>query len=227
MIVKNIIFDLDNTLYSPTSAMDAGITSRMMQAVADFFGVDMDRAVELRKKNLPRFSTTLEWLRNEGLTDVEAYFAKVHPGNEADELTPDPSLRPFLESIAQNKIILTNAPREHADRVLAKLGVADLFSAAIDIRDCGLRGKPYAASYKMALQKIGGDIDDTIFLDDQYKYADGFAALGGTAVLVGNKNGTHLSPDSAVLRGHGKPPHPGRTVKIDSVYDLQKILPAL
>ena len=30
MTVKNIIFDLDNTLYSPTSAMDAGITNRMM-----------------------------------------------------------------------------------------------------------------------------------------------------------------------------------------------------
>ena len=226
MIVKNIIFDLDNTLYSPTSAMDAGITNRMMQAVADFFGVDMGRAVELRKKNLPRFSTTLEWLRSEGLKDVEAYFKKVHPDNEADELMPDPALRPFLESIEQNKIILTNAPREHADRVLKKLGVTDLFSAVIDIRDCNLRGKPYPFGYKLAMQKIGGSIDDTIFLDDQYKYTDGFEALGGTALLVGNKNGTHLSPDSAALSGE-IPPHPGRTVRIDSVYDLPKILPAL
>ena len=227
MIVKNIIFDLDNTLYSPTSAMDAGITSRMMQAVADFFGVDMDEAVSLRKKNLPRFSTTLEWLRSEGLSDVEAYFKKVHPDNEADELMPDPNLRPFLESIAQNKIVLTNAPREHADRVLLKLGVADLFPAVVDIRDCGLRGKPYAASYELALRKIGGGIDDTIFLDDQYKYTDGFEAIGGTALLVGNKNGTHLSPDSAVLRGQAKPPRPGRTVRIDSVYDLPKALDEL
>lgn len=223
MIVKNIIFDLDNTLYSPTSAMDAGIARRMMEAVADFWGVDMDKAVELRHKNLPRFSTTLEWLRSEGLSDVEAYFRKVHPDNEADELMPDPALRPFLESIEQNKIILTNAPREHADRVLKKLGVTDLFSAVIDIRCCGLRGKPYASSYKLAMQKIGGSIDDTIFLDDQYKYTDGFEALGGTALLVGNKNGTHLSPDSAVLSG-GPSSHSGRTVKIDSVYDLPKFL---
>ena len=226
MIVKNIIFDLDNTLYSPTSAMDSGITRRMMEAVAEFFGVDMDKAVELRHKNLPRFSTTLEWLRSEGLKDVEGYFKKVHPDNEADELMPDPNLRPFLESIEQKKIILTNAPREHADRVLKKLGVTDLFSALIDIRDCGLRGKPYAASYKLAMQKCGGNIDDTIFLDDQYKYTDGFEALGGTALLVGNKNGTHLSPDSAALSGE-LPPHPGRSVRIETVYDLPKILPVL
>ena len=59
--------------------MDAGITSRMMEAVADFWGVGMEEAVLIRKKNLPRFSTTLEWLRSEGLEDVEAYFKKVHP----------------------------------------------------------------------------------------------------------------------------------------------------
>ena len=226
MIVKNIIFDLDNTLYSPTSAMDAGISRRMMEAVAEFLGLGMEEAVALRQKKVPYYSTTLEWLRSEGLTDVEGYFAKVHPDNEADELMPDPNLRPLLQSLEQNKIVFTNAPREHADRVLEKLKVADLFSAVIDIRATELRGKPYPSSYKMALKIIGGSVDDTIFLDDQYKYTDGFVSLGGTALLVGSKNGSRLNPESAAFNRE-VPPHPGRTVKIDSVYDLPKILPAL
>ena len=226
MIVKNIIFDLDNTLYSPTSAMDAGISRRMMDAVADFLGTDLQAVTELRHKNVPYYSTTLEWLRSRGLTDVEGYFAKVHPDNEADELAYDKDLRSFLQSIEQKKIVLTNAPREHADRVLEKLKIADLFSAVVDIRACGLLGKPYANSYKIALQKCGGTIDDTIFLDDQYKYTDGFEALGGTALLVGNKNGAHLNPESAAYN-KDVPPHPGRTIKIESVYDLPKILSAL
>ncbi|MBP5447869.1 MAG: HAD-IA family hydrolase [Treponema sp.] len=226
MIVKNIIFDLDNTLYSPTSAMDAGISRRMMAAVVDFLGTDLEAATELRHKNVPYYSTTLEWLRSRGLTDVEGYFAKVHPDNEADELAYDKDLRSFLQSIEQKKIVLTNAPREHADRVLEKLRIADLFSAVVDIRACGLLGKPYANSYKIALEKCGGTIDDTIFLDDQYKYTDGFEALGGTALLVGNKNGAHLNPESAAYN-KDVPPHPGRTIKIESVYDLPKILSAL
>ncbi len=226
MIVKNIIFDLDNTLYSPTSAMDAGISRRMMDAVADFLGTDLQAATELRHKNVPYYSTTLEWLRSRGLTDVEGYFAKVHPDNEADELAYDKDLRSFLQSIEQKKIVLTNAPREHADRVLEKLKIADLFCAVVDIRACGLLGKPYANSYKIALQKCGGTIDDTIFLDDQYKYTDGFEALGGTALLVGNKNGARLNPESAAYN-KDIPPHPGRTIKIESVYDLPKILSAL
>ena len=226
MTVKNIIFDLDNTLYSPTSAMDAGISRRMMDAVADFLGMDLDAASELRHKNVPYYSTTLEWLRSRGLTDVEGYFAKVHPDNEADELAYDKDLRSFLQSIEQKKIVLTNAPREHADRVLEKLKIVDLFCAVVDIRACGLLGKPYANSYKIALQKCDGTIDDTIFLDDQYKYTDGFEALGGTALLVGNKNGAHLNPESAAYN-KDVPPHPGRTIKIESVYDLPKILSAL
>ena len=226
MTVKNIIFDLDNTLYSPTSAMDAGISRRMMAAVVDFLGTDLEAASELRHKNVPYYSTTLEWLRSRGLTDVEGYFAKVHPDNEADELAYDKDLRSFLQSIEQKKIVLTNAPREHADRVLEKLKIADLFSAVVDIRACGLLGKPYANSYKIALEKCGGTIDDTIFLDDQYKYTDGFEALGGTALLVGNKNGAHLNPESAAYN-KDVPPHPGRTIKIESVYDLPKILSAL
>ena len=226
MTVKNIIFDLDNTLYSPTSAMDAGISRRMMAAVVDFLGTDLEAATELRHKNVPYYSTTLEWLRSRGLTDVEGYFAKVHPDNEADELAYDKDLRFFLQSIEQKKIVLTNAPCEHADRVLEKLKIADLFSAVVDIRACGLLGKPYANSYKIALEKCGGTIDDTIFLDDQYKYTDGFEALGGTALLVGNKNGAHLNPESAAYN-KDVPPHPGRTIKIESVYDLPKILSAL
>lgn len=226
MTVKNIIFDLDNTLYSPTSAMDAGISRRMMAAVVDFLGMDLEAATELRHKNVPYYSTTLEWLRSRGLTDVEGYFAKVHPDNEADELAYDKDLRSFLQSIEQKKIVLTNAPREHADRVLEKLKIADLFCAVVDIRACGLLGKPYANSYKIALQKCGGTIDDTIFLDDQYKYTDGFEALGGTALLVGNKNGARLNPESAAYN-KDVPPHPGRTIKIESVYDLPKILSAL
>ena len=197
-----------------------------MAAVVDFLGTDLEAASELRHKNVPYYSTTLEWLRSRGLTDVEGYFAKVHPDNEADELAYDKDMRSFLQSIEQKKIVLTNAPREHADRVLEKLKIADLFSAVVDIRACGLLGKPYANSYKIALEKCGGTIDDTIFLDDQYKYTDGFEALGGTALLVGNKNGAHLNPESAAYN-KDVPPHPGRTIKIESVYDLPKILSAL
>lgn len=86
MKISHLLFDLDNTLYPSSSQMDAGITRRMLECVAEYFKCDFETAVELRKKNIIHFSTTLEWLRAEGFTDIEAFFAHVHPENEADEL---------------------------------------------------------------------------------------------------------------------------------------------
>lgn len=223
MHIEHLIFDLDNTLYPATAKMDAGIHDRMMECVADFFGVSLEKAAEMKKINIQKFSTTLEWIRHEGFTDVEGFFAKVHPENEVDELKCDEALRPFLESIRIPKIILTNSPREHAERVLAKLNVSDLFDCICDIRDCKLLGKPYADAYRIALKMCDGTIDNTIFLDDMQKYTDGFAAMGGTAVLVGEKNGKPLSEDSAAAFKE-MAPHPGRTIKIKSVYQLKDVL---
>ena len=226
MQIKHLIFDLDNTLYSSTAAMDRGITFRMLTCVAEFFHISYDEAVALRSQKLPEFSTTLEWLRPEGLTDIEGYFSKVHPGNEADELPPDPALRPLLKSISIPKSVLTNAPREHADRVLAKLDVADLFTSICDIRASSLKGKPYPEAYRTALAQCNGTIDDTLFFDDMFKYTDGYKALGGTAVIVGTKNGMHMNPDTAASRAalSSVPPHPGRTLRMESIYSLPGLL---
>lgn len=226
MNIEHLIFDLDNTLYPATAAMDAGITQRMMECVASFFNVSMEKAAEIRRENIKKFSTTLEWLRSEGLKDVERFFAHVHPENEADELGSDEKLRPFLESIKIPKIICTNAPREHAERVLKKLNVRDQFDAVCDIRDCNFLGKPYEAAFTTALSLCGGNIDNTLFLDDMMKYTDGYAIMGGTAALVGDKNGRPLTPD-ATSAFKGKAPHPGRTFRIKNVYELKDLIEKL
>lgn len=226
MKIEHLLFDLDNTLYSCTAKMDESIGRRMTQCVADFFSVSFEEAGKLRRENIRNFSTTLEWLRSEGFTDIEGFFAKVHPENEADDLPSDPDLRPLLESIKIPKSILTNAPREHAERVLNKLNVRNLFDAITDIRDCNLMGKPYKAAYEIALAKTGSCIANTVFLDDQFKYCDGYIASGGTAVVVGNQNGHHINEGSpaAPKMDVGKT---GREFRITSVYDLPDLLEKL
>ena len=76
MKISHLLFDLDNTLYPSSSQMDAGISRRMLECVQDFFHCDYETAVALKKKNIIHFSTTLEWLRSEGLTDTEVFFAQ-------------------------------------------------------------------------------------------------------------------------------------------------------
>ena len=223
MKYSHLLFDMDNTLYPASSDMDKGITRRMLECVADFFHCDMEKAAALRAERIVHYSTTLEWLRAEGMTDVEGFLAHVHPDNEADELLPQPALRDFLISLNMPMSILSNAPHEHADRVLAKLGVADLFEAVTDIRDAGFNGKPYPGAYQAALKKVGATIENTLFLDDMQKYTDGWVALGGTAVLIGDKNGKPLSEDARSMieaRKANKSGKTGTTIRMKSIYEL-------
>lgn len=222
MAIEYLLFDLDNTLYPSTSAMDKGISIRMLECVAEFFSVSIEQAEKLKKENIIHHSTTLEWMRSEGFTDIEGFLAHVHPENEADELQPQPGLREYLLSLPYPKAILTNAPKEHADRVLNKLQIADLFESITDIRDAHFNGKPYEASYMAALKKTGTGIENTLFIDDMQKYTDGWAALGGTAVLVGNQNGKPLAKDAKAL--NGKTAKTGSTIKMESIYQLAEWL---
>lgn len=218
---------MDNTLYPASSAMDKGITRRMLECVADFFHCTMDEAIALRSERIVHYSTTLEWLRSEGLTDIEGFLAHVHPSNEAEELPPQPGLRDFLISLNMPMSILTNAPHEHADTVLGKLGIADLFEAVTDIRDAGFNGKPYPDSYMAALKKVGATIEYTLFLDDMQKYTDGWVALGGTAVLIGSPNGKPLAEDAESMkkaRAANTSGKTGKTIRMKSIYEIKGIL---
>ena len=227
MKYSHLLFDMDNTLYPASSAMDKGITRRMLECVAEFFNCDMEKAVELRAERIVHYSTTLEWLRAEGMTDVEGFLAHVHPSYEADELPPQPGLREFLISLNMPMSVLTNAPHEHADTVLGKLGIADLFEAVTDIRDAGFNGKPYPDAYMAALQKVGASIENTLFLDDMQKYTDGWVALGGTAVLIGSPNGKPLAEDAKSMiaaKAANKSGKQGQTIRMASIYELPNFL---
>lgn len=232
MNCTHLIFDLDDTLYNSKSMGDA-ISSRMIDFAADFFHISYDEASELRKAKKRLFATTLDWLINSGMEDVEKYFAHVHPPTEIDELTTDANLRPLLQSLPHAKSILTNSPREHAKRVLEKLNVADLFSDITDVRDTGYKGKPYAEAYYAALKKADCQLENALFLDDCLKYCEGWEILGGTAVLVGTKQEEHLSESkdalAAIEKYIGQSGIPlserhGKIVQIESIYELPTLL---
>lgn len=229
MKIKHLLFDCDNTLYPCSSAMDEGITRRMLECVAEFFNCPMEEAVKIRHQRIAGFSTTLEWLRSEGLTDIEKFLAHVHPESEAQELPPQPDLREFLQNLPYKKTVLTNAPHEHCDNVLKLLNVFDQFDCVTDIRDTGFYGKPYPDAFLKAVEKAGSTIEETIFIDDMIKYVDGWKALGGTAILVGTSNGHALNPDSKPMQKineyvQANNIKPGKIIKLNSIYELPDLL---
>lgn len=191
--IEYILFDLDGTLYSASWGLEQAVSRRVNDYIARRLGLPPEEAWAVRKERIAErnYGTTLEWLcAEEGMDAAEAenYFALIHPENEADILPPDPGLRSFLLSLSIPIGILTNAPREHALRVLDKLGFLDLFPTIFDIRGNGLKGKPDKEVYRFVLSKLGLAAPSCLLVDDVPRYIEGFRALGGLGVYYDELN---------------------------------------
>jgi putative hydrolase of the HAD superfamily len=197
-MLRYLLFDLDNTLYPQSLVMEHDIVRRMNEYVASYLRVPYEQARELRRKEARRFGTTLEWLVTEkGFSDPESYFAAVHPEGEEYCLAADPALGALLDSIPLPKAVFTNSPREHADRVLRRLGVEDRFESVYDIRFCSLRGKPRVEAFRLVCSACGVSPEQTLFVDDLPRYVEGFLAAGGRGLLI-DESGVHA--DSGLPR---------------------------
>jgi putative hydrolase of the HAD superfamily len=184
-MIRHILFDLDNTLYPRNAGLEEQMQGRIAAYIAGLLGLPQEEALKERRKGIAGYGTTLEWLIAEkNFTNIDDYFAAVHPPGEEEGLSPNPALRPFLESLPVPRAILTNSPREHADRVLAKLGVADLFTRIFDMRWNQNQGKPLPIAFNRALEALGGRAEDTLFIDDYPSYVRGYLALGGRGLLL-------------------------------------------
>jgi putative hydrolase of the HAD superfamily len=183
-MIKYLLFDLDNTLYSRHYGLEDKVYSRIVEFAGAFIGITPDEVRRQRATAKKQYGTCLEWLMTEeGFTDVESYLAAVHPPGVLDSLIPDDALRAFLSDISIPKAVLTNSPREHADEVLEKLGITDLFTHVFDIRCGNFIGKPHRETFENALHTLGVSANKVLFIDDYPMYIEGFAALGGNVLL--------------------------------------------
>jgi putative hydrolase of the HAD superfamily len=190
-MIKHLLFDLDNTLYSARYGLEDNVGMRIREYASALLGITQDEVRKLRSANMSQYGTCLEWLMAEkGFTDAETYLAAVHPEGEADSLPSDDALRALLSGIPIPKAILTNSPREHADLILNKLGIADLFTHIFDIRQCGYRGKPQKMVFDNALTRLGVCAAEVLFIDDNQHNVEVFIALGGSGLLF-DENDVH------------------------------------
>ena len=190
-MIKCLLFDLDNTLYSARYGLEDNVSFRIRKFASALLGVTPEEIREIRKANIRQYGTCLEWLMAEkGFTDVEPYLAAVHPQDEADSLPRDDKLRSLLAGIPIPKAILTNSPREHADLILDKLGVADLFIDIFDVRKTNFKGKPQKEVFDNALNSLGVCAADVLFIDDNPHNVEVFISFGGNGLLL-DENDVH------------------------------------
>jgi putative hydrolase of the HAD superfamily len=214
--VSHLIFDLDNTLYPSSSSLAAEMHERMTGFVAEHLGLPHEAAQALRQEGFRKHGTTLRWLQLEaGLSEPDSFLDYVHPENLCDLLPPAPDLRRLLDSLALPKSILTNAPRNHALRVLRHYGIEDCFGQVFDLQWNRYEGKPHRSAYERPLSALGLGANEAVFIDDVPDYLATFAAMGGNCVLV---------DESDAHAGGLAFPAAGRLAVVRSVFGLPSVI---
>lgn len=190
-MIRLLLFDLDDTLYPPRLGIMDQIRSLMLHYLRTRFDLSSEEADTLRRAYFQTYGTTMRGLQVNHHIDPDEFLHAVHDIALQEYLQPNPRLDTVLASIPQDKVIFTNASREHAERVLGLLGIKRHFLRIVDIRDMGYESKPQPAAYRRICELLGVRPEECLFLEDNVRNLRPAKALGMTTVLV------HHGSDSA------------------------------
>lgn len=191
-MIHTILFDLDDTLYPRHSGIMEQIRRLILSYMRFRLQLSAQEADVLRKEYLQAYGTTMRGLQIHHAIDTEDFLTYVHDIPILEYIQPNAELDTVLASISQDKVIFTNASSEHAERVLATLGVRHHFSRIVDIRDMAFRSKPHADAYQRICDLLQIRPQECILVEDSLRNLYPAKDLGMTTVLV----------TSEVLDGH-------------------------
>ncbi len=193
--VETWIFDLDNTLYPASCRLFDQIDSRMGTFIAELLKVDRVEAKRIQKDFFFRHGTTLRGLMIEHSIDPDAFLDYVHDIDHSP-VPPNAALAAALERLPGRKLVFTNGTVDHAEKVMARLGVGAHFHGVFDIVHSDYIPKPAHGPYEKFIARHAIDASRAAMFEDIARNLEVPAALGMTTVLVrdaANVDGTLIN----------------------------------
>ena len=178
------LFDLDNTLYPEESGFMTQVESRMTDFVEQVTGLPRPEAYALQKKYYAEHGLTLTGLIQNHGADPAGFFA-LHHDLSLEALVQEPALLIALAKLPGKRYVFTNADDKHAERVMAHLGLSELFDDVFHIHSFGYAPKPDPLGFQRMIDAHGMDPKTTCFFEDSERNLKPAADLGMTTVLVG------------------------------------------
>lgn len=185
MTTRYIFFDLDNTLYPRQCGLFHHIEERINGYLSSRLNLTHTEAAALRRSYLREYGFTLVGLMKHNCIDPQDYLTFVHEVDIEGILEEDTELARMMSRIPLEKVIVTNATRRHARRVVRSLGVASFFTHIFDIAFMDYCPKPHPSSFHKVLAYLGVTGRECIMLDDHPPTLVTARELGMTTVYVG------------------------------------------
>ncbi len=177
------VFDLDNTIYSPQKDIFGQIDKRMTKFITAKLKVNEDDAFKIQKKYFIKYGTTLAGLMKEDKIQPKDFLDFVHD-IDLSCLSADTKLSSAIKQLKGKKIIFTNGSKTHAEKVISRLGLNNVFDEIFDIEDSKFIPKPQIQAYLTFLKKLKLDPKKTIMFEDMSRNLVPAKKLGMTTVLI-------------------------------------------
>lgn len=163
--ISTWIFDLDNTLYSADSGIFQQVHTLMSKFVSTHLNIDIKKATELQRKYYRQHGTTLRGLMDNHNVDPDHFLSEVHQ-LDYSIVGPNFKLNRELKKLKGRKIIYTNANRQHANDILIRLELTNMFDEIFDIKTANYIPKPESSPYEQIISEFNIDPITTIMFDD-------------------------------------------------------------
>lgn len=190
--VESWVFDLDNTLYPVTETLLAQIDQHMGSFVANFLNVDAAEARRIQKTYFRKYGLTLRGLMLHHGLDPVRYYDEMTP-MDLTQVDPHPALADAVNRLPGRKVVYTNASAHHAEMVLDRLGMSDVFDGIYDIAAAEYLPKPAIESYRALCEQHEIDPSRAAMIDDIARNLEPAATLGMTTVWM--RTGTEWARD--------------------------------
>ena len=187
-LIKTWIFDLDNTLYPPEENIFSQIDQKMTSFIADNLKISNEEAFNIQKQNFIDHGTTLAGFMNSGndKIDPDKFLEFVHDIN-LNSLQKDNNLRKILLLLPGKKYIFTNGTKKHAENVLKKLNLENIFQSIFGIKEANYLPKPNLETYNLFLKTYNIDPKTSIMFEDMARNLIPAKELGMKTVLLERK----------------------------------------
>ena len=200
--MKYLLWDLDGVCYGshkgyPLEKVFGLVSKRMTLFIQEKLGLDEKKAKELQTNYFYKYNTSLNGLMLHHNVIGDEFLKYVHD-IDISFMKEDKIMRNELENLDMEKFIFTNGSAEHAQNILTRLGIYDLFGKekVFDIKDAGYVPKPEAQTFDLMVKKFGIKPKETIYIEDIAKnLSTGFEKGCTTVWLINDEHFGKIDSD--------------------------------
>ena len=194
---KNIIWDLDNTLYRITPEFADILDEATAIAAIEDLGVplDFETAKAKVKESYRIYRDGGEIFVKEYGIDPRDIFLAYHKRKPVEPIVPYDNLLEKLEALPCEQYIFSTSTREICEKILKHIGLYDFFKGRFySVEDFDSYKKNESSEvYKQLCRRIKVDPKDCIFVDDSYSNLEFPKEIGMTTVRIYSVSYTHLT----------------------------------